>query len=429
MAAVLGRTGVYPYQMAPLIFLFAGRNNVLLWLTNWSHSTFMVLHRWIGRIFCLQVLIHSIVSVVLYKAKGTYDEEVKQPYWIWGIVATLCTVFLTFGSGLYIRSFQYEAFLISHIVLSVILIVGCWYHAYDLYAFLGGYCDWLIAVFAVWGFDRIARVVRIAMVGPRRAIVTEIGQGYVRIDVPCVRWGSDPGKHCYVYFPTLHRLQPWVNHPFSILSTALLHPPHLVDGVTYSGNESQSQNSGDIEKTDGVKSAITTARVRQSRLPGPACGLTMYVRKNGGTTRALVEHASLLTLIEGPYPNNSTTEILRSDRLLLICGGIGITALLPFANNHWNVKLAWSVKESAQCLVNDLEGALGTIVDKDIQIGSRLDIKQLLVEEVESGWDRVGVVVAGPGAMCDDVRAAVVQAAKASAGRTEFELEVEAYSW
>ena len=43
-----------------------------------------------------------------------------------GIVATLCAVLLTFGSGLYIRKFAYEVFLISHIVLSVMLVVGCW---------------------------------------------------------------------------------------------------------------------------------------------------------------------------------------------------------------------------------------------------------------------------------------------------------------
>jgi hypothetical protein len=126
MAFVLYRTGNFAYIIAPLIFLFSSRNNVLLWLTNWSHSTYLLLHRWVARIFALQVLLHSVIAVVLYKQEGTYDSAVSQPYWIWGIVATMCVVVLTFGSGLWIRSFQYEIFLLVHIVPSVILIVGCW---------------------------------------------------------------------------------------------------------------------------------------------------------------------------------------------------------------------------------------------------------------------------------------------------------------
>lgn len=424
MAYVLWRTGNFSFIMAPLIFLFGSRNNILLWLTNWSHSTYLVLHRWVARIFTLQVLLHSIVGVVLYKEQGTYDEEVKMPFWIWGIVATLCCVILCFGSGLYVRSFAYEFFLLTHIVLTVIMIVGCWYHVYDLYKFLGGVPDWIYAMSAVWFFDRLARVARVAMTGPRRAKVTELSDGYVRIDIPGIRWGCEPGKHVYVYFPTLNPLRPWENHPFSVLPTALLKPV-----IQRGGSESQSQHSAerieenvDVEKHDALKHRVKA--VQSSR---PTVGLTLYVRKSTGMTKTLCAHDNMLTLVEGPYPNNSTKEVLHCDRILLIGGGIGITGLLPFVNNHWNVKLAWSVKESAECLVEDLKGVLNEIADKDIKVDSRLDVKQLLAAEVEAGWDRVGVVVSGPGALCDDVRAAVVEAGKL--GKNEFELEVEAYSW
>lgn len=159
----------------------------------------------------------------------------------------------------------------------------------------------------------------------------------------------------------------------------------------------------------------------------PGIGLTLYVRKSTGATKRLTAHDDLLTLVEGPYRNNLTREVLRCDRLLLISGGIGITGLLPFVNNHWNVKLAWSVKESARCLVEDLDGALGPVADKEVRIGSRLDVRQLLEEGINAGWERVGVVVCGPGGLCDDVRAVVAAAGKL--GKMEFELEVEAYSW
>jgi hypothetical protein len=196
-AYIIYRTGQFGYILAPLVFLFAGRNNVLLWLTNRSHSTFMVLHRWVGRVFALQATLHSILAVKLYKKEGMYAMEVTQPYWRWGIVATIMVVLLTFASSLYFRSFLYEFWFLTHIVFSVLLIVACWYHAYDLYAFLGGIEDFLYAVAAVWFFDRLTRVVRILMVGPRRAKVSEIGDGYLRIDIPGIRWGAEPGKHVY----------------------------------------------------------------------------------------------------------------------------------------------------------------------------------------------------------------------------------------
>jgi hypothetical protein len=53
-----------------------------------------------------------------------YHEVVTSPYWIWGIVATLCTVILAFGSGLYVRSFAYELFLISHLNLPSFLLLA-----------------------------------------------------------------------------------------------------------------------------------------------------------------------------------------------------------------------------------------------------------------------------------------------------------------
>jgi hypothetical protein len=425
MAYILYRTGNLAYIMSPLIFLFAGRNNILLWLTNWSHSTFMVLHRWMARVFAVQVILHSIIAVILYKAEGTYDAQVKAPYWIWGIVATLCVVILTFGSGLWLRKCAYESFLLMHIVLSVVLIVGCWYHAYDLYKFLGGVEDWIYAMAGVWFFDRLARFGRMARYGPRRVTVIEIGEGYMRIDVPGIRWGSEPGKHVYVYFPTLNRLRPWANHPFSVLPTALLPPLSLES--TDSETQTRRSLGGVEEPVDVEKSGVMTPTIKNVSRYHPSVGITLYVRQCAGTTKALSPQKSLLAFIEGPYPNNSMTEILSCDRLLLIGGGIGITGILPITNNHWNVKLVWNVKESAKCLVDELKGALDLISDKEIRIGGRCDIEKALGQETEAGWDKVGVVVCGPGGLCDDARAAVVKAAKL--GKTKFELEVEAYSW
>ena len=135
------------------------------------------------------------------------------------------TVAPTFGSGLWVRSFAYEFFLLTHIVFPAILIVGLWYHVYDLYKYLGEYEVWICAMSAIWGFNRLVQIARMAMAGLRRAKVTDIGKSYLRIDVPGIRWGTEPGKNLYVYFPALSPLWPWENHPFLSCRWCCCNPP------------------------------------------------------------------------------------------------------------------------------------------------------------------------------------------------------------
>lgn len=128
MAYVSARTGVLAFALAPLTILFAGRNNILLWLTNWSHSTYLLLHRWVARVFTLQIILHSILEFMLYKRQGDVDLEQKEPYWIWGIVATVACVIMVVVSTLYFRRMSYEIFLIIHVIMAILVIAGSWYH-------------------------------------------------------------------------------------------------------------------------------------------------------------------------------------------------------------------------------------------------------------------------------------------------------------
>jgi predicted ferric reductase len=147
--------------------------------------------------------------------------------------------------------------------------------------------------------------------------------------------------------------------------------------------------------------------------------MTFFVRKGIGFTNVLQAQNNPLTLVEGPYPNISSEQVLRCDRLLLISGGIGITALVPFVANHWNIKLCWSVKQSAGCLFDVLEEVVARVNDKDIRIGRRLDIAALVIDEAEAGWKKLGVVESGPPQLFDDARALVTAIAKQYT-QTEF---------
>jgi hypothetical protein len=402
-------------MVLPIILLFSSRNNILLWFSDWSHSTYLLLHRWVARVFMLYVVVHSIIGLQVYA------HNANTTWWIWGAVATMATVLLTLVSGLYVRKPQYELFLISHILLAVFVVVGTWYHIILWYASMGmylpnlwGYEIWLYLGMVVWFFDRLMRVVRVFKSGVRRAKVTDLGEGYVRVDIPGIRWGSNPGRHVYVYFPTLIPLRPWENHPFSVIPTYMLQQA--------GGN---SNDTGSPCPRDDDEKQLAKAQVKSALSRNVGTGITLYIKKSMGITKHLRSHGGLVTLLEGPYSNNTKRDVLRCDRVLLIAGGIGITGVLPWAYNHWNTKLVWSVAESARCLVDGVD--LSGVATKEVRIGRRFNARDLIAEEEDAGWSRIGVVVAGPGGLCDDVRAAVAAAGRR--GRAVFELEVDAYSW
>ena len=417
------RTGVLSFAMAPLLILFSGRNNFLQWITNWPHSTFILLHRWIARLFTLQALLHTILAVVVYSDMGIYNAEAVQAYWAWGVVGTLFACIMVVASSLYFRRLSYEVFLLSHVFMAVLVIVGSWYHVVLRFEVLSGFTMWLWTASAVWFFDRLVRVLRILKVGSRRASITDIGDGYVRVDIPAVRWDMLPGKKVYVYFPSVSPLRPWENHPFSVIPTSVLSPlPALQQTVMNQGPESLDAQSQDIEKRQVNETLTTDSATAEPAKPG----VTLLIRKSAGMTKRLGHQVDLFTLLEGPYSNNSLSSVLKCDRLLLIGGGIGITGLLPMTRAHANVKLCWTVRQGAECLVQVLAGALQAVHEKSIRIGARTDIEGLLRDEAEA-WATVGVVACGPGGLCDDVRAAVVSAGRKY--KTVFALEVDAYSW
>lgn len=309
----------------------------------------------------------------------------------------------------------------------LLLIVACWYHVILRFGRTNQHEYWLYAAIAVWVFDRVLRVLRVCNNGRCRAKVTEIGTDHVRIDIIGIRWASNPALHAYAYFPTLN-WRPWENHPFSVNPTMLIAESRWAEAATRSSGEGDgsSSDNAEVEKASDKNVVSSTRNIAAD--PEPALrGLTLFVKKNKGTTRLLAQHENLLTLVEGPYRKYTPSKILQCDRVLLIGGGIGITGLMSYVPVHANVKLAWSVKQSAEPLVQHLDPFLRKVVDREVRIGLRIDVESLLKEEVSAGWKRIGVVVCGPGGLCDDVRAAVVRMGRK--GGVVFELETDTFSW
>ncbi|KAJ5802399.1 uncharacterized protein N7503_004849 [Penicillium pulvis] len=54
------RAGALVINNLPVMWLFATRNNILLWVTGWDFATFNTFHRWIGRACAIEIFLHEL---------------------------------------------------------------------------------------------------------------------------------------------------------------------------------------------------------------------------------------------------------------------------------------------------------------------------------------------------------------------------------
>ncbi|KAL9942753.1 hypothetical protein D7B24_003112 [Verticillium nonalfalfae] len=455
------RVGMLSFANLPLLILYAGRNNILLWITNWSHSTFLLLHRWVAFICMLEAVLHSAVyldvHVRIYK---DHTEIASVEYWYWGIIATLALVLIIPFSVLPLRQRLYEFFHAAHIVLAIITIVGCWYHIIWRYERQWGYEAWVLMAIGIWVFDWFVRVVRIVQNGVKTAYVTKIDDDYLRVDIP----GLDSHGHVYLYFPTLNwRL--WESHPFSVIGNSNLGSGSAVTNTGENSPQDSEKVSPNVH--DGpVDASSSSASSRASVRHGPA-GTTLYIRLQTGTTSSLAQKAGsaigVPVLVESSYGSESlypgdghAQPSTTYPNLITIAGGVGITAVLPVLSNAQSLnaslgtkKLFWGVRASSTGLVTSVQSIIASSsvsaeekltpvpgrnltrwgdVDVEVTVGERFNFRALLEAELSGQAAKVGttVMVCGPAGMADEVRNVVTALGRHGAVVRYVE---EAFAW
>ncbi|KAH8884118.1 putative ferric-chelate reductase [Thozetella sp. PMI_491] len=423
---IANRTGVLSLANLPLLVLYSSRNNVLIWVTDWSHTTFLLIHRWVAIICTVQACLHSAIYLQSYDVLGNHAAQASLPYWIWGIIATLSLTILLPASILPFRQKLYEVFLASHLVLAFLAMIGCYFHIYYRFENQWGYETWVYMAFAIWLFDRLMRYLRVAKNGIRTAKIAIVDEDYLKIDIP----GVVAHGHCYVYFPTLtwSILQ---NHPFSVMSTMVpTGPPR--DGYSSSDRNSSQSRTGnfDAEKNpvrQYVEPPWDVASERDSRAVEPC--VTFYLRTGSGLTSLLRSKQSLPILVEASYGRSLLyDDTIATPNTILIAGGVGITAIVPHLRRSLGrVRLFWGVRNKA--LADSVKDSLGpTVLEPqnvgEIAIGRRLDLRGILEKGVIG---ETTVVVCGPHAMADEVRGIVCELGRQ---RSEpIHLVDESFSW
>ncbi|KAG5362270.1 Ferric reductase transmembrane component 3 [Yarrowia sp. C11] len=287
--SIANRSGGMAVTQVPWIFLFAGRNNILMWMTGWGFDTFNVFHRWIARMCVLHALIHTVAYAMSAHNYNFLEAGLHLAYFKWGIAATVCCVAICIQAFYYFRHWKYEVFLALHIVLALFFLIGVWIHI-DMFH----WCEYVYAAGAVWIFDRFMRLFRIwwsglCVVGDFQIADEKAKIMRITIDYSQM-WEVYPGAHLYLY--VLNSKRVWENHPFTVYQS----PQATRDGR-----------------------------------------LSLMVRAKEGKTKELfnailaseTKAVQYNCLVEGPYGNSHPVH--KYDTCIIMAGGIGVTAAYAYA--------------------------------------------------------------------------------------------------
>ncbi|KAK6458025.1 ferric reductase [Scheffersomyces xylosifermentans] len=299
------RASVLTSSLMPLLILFGGRNNFLQWFTRWDYSTFITLHRWLSRVIFVMVVVHA-VCYSLYLRPQYRKGETLESYIIWGGVATVAGLGIMVQGLLVLRRKWYEMFLLIHIILATVFIIGAWVHVLDLY------CTWFYYYTTmIWIFDRVIRIGRLISFGfPQAEVHLEADETLRVVVAKPSHWEVIPGGHAFIHF-----LRPscfWQSHPF-----------------TYT-----------IDTHDSDK-------------------IVLFIKVKNGVTSSLYDYlvthprrsTSIRVAIEGSY--GEKTPASRYDNAVFIAGGNGIPGIYSEAydlvkksnNKRQKVNIIWVVRE------------------------------------------------------------------------------------
>ncbi|KAG7284023.1 hypothetical protein NEMBOFW57_010381 [Staphylotrichum longicolle] len=448
------RVGMLSFANLILAVLFSSRNNILLYLTTWTRSTFVLVHRWTAVISIIQAILHTALYIKLQVSTASLPAEAAYPYWYWGLIGTIALVLIVPGSLLPIRQRAYEFFLAWHLVFALLSMIACFLHIYLRYRWQWGYEIRTVVPLALFGLDwfllRPLRLLRGGLV--RRARIEVVDDDYLRVDVPGVP--AAVGGHAYLYFPTLS-WRVWENHPFSVV------PLSVAGGLPSKNGSATPPSSKDLEEDGGRK--VTTAVATTTTSFSSPPGIVFFIRRRSGLTARLARRAAALSprglpvLVE-LYGSQQTTTVTRPSpaypNLLILAGGVGITAVLallerPRTTTPGVTKLYWGVRtvplvqaveelllgqhhSHAATAEEDLGGRgrktrwLGAEVR--VSVGKRFNFPEVLEAELVSGEMAGGttVLVCGPPGMADEVRLAVVALGRRGAA---VRLAEERFGW
>lgn len=310
------RTGFVSLAQLPLIFLLAGKNNIIGFLIGSSYERLNWLHRWTARILFLTVTIHmgfwfvgwARYDYILHKMKE--DNITKRGFSAWCIL-----LWIVLSSFAPIRRWNYEFFVIQHVVTFAGFIAAVYLHVPAEVKI------WVWIPIGLVIFDRLARALlvlyaNLSVFRPKRyregfwackATFEPLGSDMTRIVIsnPPISWSV--GQHVLL---SCHSIAPFQSHPFTIAS------------IPQDGTMEFLVKS----KSGGTKRFFKHAQKHQE--------LPLTQANTSASHKASV-------VIEGPY--GAIRPLRQFDSLFLIAGSSGATFTVPLMRD---VVASWKAADS-----------------------------------------------------------------------------------
>ncbi|KAH8717125.1 hypothetical protein GQ44DRAFT_829589 [Phaeosphaeriaceae sp. PMI808] len=121
------RCGVVTVSQLPQIFLLAGKNNIVGYLTGMSYERLNWLHRWCARTMLLTATLHMGYFFRLWAPYDYIGYKLKNDGISWkGLAAWSTLVWIVFSSMTPIRGWCYELFVIQHLMSFAVLTGFVW---------------------------------------------------------------------------------------------------------------------------------------------------------------------------------------------------------------------------------------------------------------------------------------------------------------
>jgi len=349
------RAGWMTVSQLPLVFLMAGKTNIVGFLTGTSYERLNWIHRSVSRCLFATALVHMSYYLRSWARFDYIDRKLEIDIHARRGLGAFCVLaWLVLSSLAPLRSWRYELFVLHHLVGAVGFLVIVWMHVpveAQMYV-------WFPV--ALWAFDRAVRwgflaYHNLSAFHPKpaspsakrpsvfacRALLAPMADRTTRVTIqnPPMSWR--PGQHVFL---ACHSLAPLQSHPFTISSLP----------------------------SDGV--------------------LELVIRAHSGTTGRVHDHACCLppqsaecktVFLDGPYGRLRPLE--QFDSVVLLAGSTGATFCIPLLRDlvrlremgkplvTRRIRFVWVVKGRGQArwFSKELGAALESVLGPDAASSDR----------------------------------------------------------
>ena len=222
------RTGFVSVCQLPLLFLLAGKNNIIGLLTGMSYEKLNWIHRWCARCLLLTTTIHFGYWLADWQPYHYFPKRLKiDPITRHGLGSWCILLWIVFSSFAPLRRLSYEFFVIQHVVSFAFFIGFVYLHV------PAENHKWIWICVGLFFFDRVLRAANILYTNlsffhPKqrksgrmsglwacKAEFTPLPHNTTRISIPNPPLKWVPGQHVFL---SCHSVVPLQSHPFTIAS-------------------------------------------------------------------------------------------------------------------------------------------------------------------------------------------------------------------